>query len=52
MPDNLVDLAALHEAGVFGFKCFLLDSGVPEFPHLRTRTPSPPRWPRPRGSGR
>ena len=24
----------LHEAGVFGFKCFLLDSGVPEFPHL------------------
>ena len=25
---------ALHEAGVFGFKCFLLDSGVAEFPHL------------------
>ena len=24
----------LHEAGVFGFKCFLLDSGVAEFPHL------------------
>ena len=21
-------------AGVFGFKCFLLDSGVAEFPHL------------------
>ena len=34
MPDNLADLAALHEAGVFGFKCFLLDSGVAEFPHL------------------
>ncbi|HEU5455988.1 MAG TPA: allantoinase AllB, partial [Nocardioides sp.] len=28
------DLASLHEAGVFGFKCFLLDSGVPEFPGL------------------
>ena len=24
----------LAEAGVFGFKCFLLDSGVPEFPPL------------------
>src|SRR5205807_1794872 len=28
------ELAALHEAGVVGFKCFLLDSGVPEFPPL------------------
>ena len=34
VPGNLADLAALHEAGVFGFKCFLLDSGVAEFPHL------------------
>ena len=34
VPGNLADLEALHEAGVFGFKCFLLDSGVPEFPHL------------------
>jgi len=34
IPDNLADLAPLHEAGVFGFKCFLLDSGVEEFPHL------------------
>ncbi len=34
VPDNLGSLDALHEAGVFGFKCFLLDSGVPEFPHL------------------
>jgi allantoinase len=24
----------MHEAGVVGFKCFLLDSGVPEFPPL------------------
>jgi allantoinase len=34
VPDNLGRLAALHQAGVFGFKCFLLDSGVPEFPPL------------------
>jgi len=34
VPDNLADLAPLHEAGVFGFKCFLVDSGVAEFPHL------------------
>ncbi|HET8961322.1 allantoinase AllB [Nocardioides sp.] len=34
VPDNQADLAGLHEAGVFGFKCFLLDSGVEEFPHL------------------
>ena len=26
------DLRPLHEAGVFGFKCFLLHSGVDEFP--------------------
>jgi allantoinase len=38
VPAHLGDLAALHEAGVFGFKCFLLDSGVEEFPHL-----SPPQ---------
>ena len=36
MPGNLADLAALHAAGVFGFKCFLIDSGVPEFGHLET----------------
>jgi allantoinase len=34
VPDNLADLRALHDAGVFGFKCFLLHSGVDEFPHL------------------
>jgi allantoinase len=34
VPGNLRDLAALHEAGVLGFKCFLLDSGVAEFGHL------------------
>jgi allantoinase len=34
VPGNRADLRPLHEAGVFGFKCFLLDSGVPEFPPL------------------
>src|SRR3954451_11515985 len=34
VPGNLPELRALHEAGVFGFKCFLLDSGVEEFPPL------------------
>ena len=28
-PATSADLEALHDAGVFGFKCFLLDSGVP-----------------------
>jgi len=28
------ELRDLHDAGVAGFKCFLLDSGVPEFPPL------------------
>ncbi|ABD10223.1 dihydroorotase-like cyclic amidohydrolase [Frankia casuarinae] len=31
---NLDDLAALHGAGVFGFKAFLAPSGVEEFPHV------------------
>ncbi len=34
VPGNEGELRALHEAGVFGVKCFLLDSGVPEFPPL------------------
>ena len=34
VPGNVADLAPLHEAGVFGFKCFLLHSGVDEFPPL------------------
>jgi allantoinase len=34
VPGNRDDLAPLHEAGVFGFKCFLLPSGVDEFPAL------------------
>jgi allantoinase len=34
IPGNLGELRSLHDAGVFGFKCFLLHSGVDEFPHL------------------
>ncbi len=36
VPGNLADLAPLHDAGVFGFKCFLLHSGVDEFAPLDT----------------
>ncbi|MGP6178358.1 allantoinase AllB [Microbacterium sp. A196] len=34
VPGNLDDLPGLHAAGVFGFKCFLLPSGVDEFPEV------------------
>jgi len=34
VPGNRSQLRGLHDAGVFGFKCFLLHSGVEEFPHL------------------
>jgi allantoinase len=34
VPGNVAELEGLHAAGVFGFKCFLVDSGVPEFPPL------------------
>jgi allantoinase len=34
IPGNLDDLRGLHDAGVFGFKCFMTDSGVEEFPPL------------------
>jgi allantoinase len=32
VPGNLGRLRSLHDAGVFGFKCFTADSGVEEFP--------------------
>ena len=32
VPGNLGELAALHKAGVLGFKCFLVDSGSEFFP--------------------
>ena len=38
VPDNLGQLASLHEAGVFGFKCFLADSGLPEFASIDVAT--------------
>jgi allantoinase len=34
VPGNAADLPALRAAGVLGFKAFLVDSGVPEFPPL------------------
>ncbi|MEV6286157.1 allantoinase AllB [Kribbella sp. NPDC051770] len=34
IPGNVAELRPLHDAGVFGFKCFLLHSGVDEFPPL------------------
>lgn len=34
IPGNAGELRGLHDRGVFGFKCFLLHSGVDEFPHL------------------
>ena len=34
VPGNVGELRALHEAGVFGVKCFLVHSGVDEFPPL------------------
>jgi allantoinase len=34
VPGNVDELRPLLDAGVVGFKCFLLDSGVPEFPPL------------------
>ena len=34
IPGNLDEIAGLAAAGVRGFKCFLADSGVPEFPPI------------------
>jgi allantoinase len=34
VPGNGQEARALHDAGVFGFKCFLIESGVEEFPSL------------------
>jgi len=35
VPGNAAELVPLLEAGVFGFKCFLAPSGVPEFREVR-----------------
>lgn len=37
VPGNTAELQALYEAGVFGFKCFLVSSGVPEFEAIDER---------------
>ncbi|MGH9961249.1 MAG: amidohydrolase family protein, partial [Pyrinomonadaceae bacterium] len=34
VPGNTPELAALVQAGVVGFKCFLIHSGVDEFPNV------------------
>jgi allantoinase len=34
VPGNTSELAKLHSAGVVGFKCFLIHSGVDEFPNV------------------
>lgn len=34
VPGNTNELAPLQDAGVVGFKCFLVHSGVDEFPHV------------------
>jgi allantoinase len=34
VPSNVAQLRPLHDGGVFGFKCFLLPSGVDEFAGL------------------
>jgi allantoinase len=34
VPGNTQDLSALWEAGCFGFKCFLIESGVKEFANV------------------
>jgi allantoinase len=35
VPENLGQLGPLLDAGCLGFKCFLVPSGVDEFPHLK-----------------
>ncbi len=37
VPGNTAEIAGLHSAGVFAFKCFLVPSGVDEFEHVSER---------------
>lgn len=37
VPGNAGDITQLWTEGVFGFKCFLVPSGVDEFPHMTER---------------
>jgi allantoinase len=41
VPGNLDDLAPLVDAGVLGFKCFLVPSGIDEFPAITERDLAP-----------
>jgi len=41
VPGNVAELGPLWEAGVVGFKCFLIDSGVEEFPNVTEETLRP-----------
>lgn len=34
VPDNKADLVPMLNSGICGFKCFLIQSGVDEFPHV------------------
>src|ERR1700676_2898799 len=34
VPGNAGELRTMYRAGAFGFKCFLVPSGVPEFEHV------------------
>ncbi|MGQ0643633.1 MAG: allantoinase AllB [Gemmatimonadaceae bacterium] len=49
VPDNAADLPELYAGGVLAWKCFLVDSGVAEFPavdeaHLRRVMPQLAEW--------
>jgi allantoinase len=35
-PTNIGELHRLHDAGVMGFKCFLANTGLPEYPPIST----------------
>eukprot|EP01126_Amoeba_proteus_P057429 TRINITY_DN7309_c0_g1_i1.p1 TRINITY_DN7309_c0_g1~~TRINITY_DN7309_c0_g1_i1.p1 ORF type:complete len:256 (-),score=51.75 TRINITY_DN7309_c0_g1_i1:470-1237(-) len=37
IPNNMSDIIPLIDAGVVGFKCFLCDSGIPEFPPVNQK---------------
>jgi allantoinase len=37
VPGNAKELTRLLDAGALGFKCFMVDSGVPEFGHVSER---------------
>lgn len=38
VPESIADMAAMAERGVIGFKAFMCDSGLPEFPYADDTT--------------